>query len=80
MTRMWMTHRPYHTVLLSSPFFWNPKRNVNLRILVYLVIYDSGWVSLEHLLVSRHPSRYVRYGLYSKIALHAILNTNVTPV
>ena len=27
----------------------------NLRILVYLVIYDSGWVSLENLLLSRHP-------------------------
>ena len=24
----------------------------NLRILVYLVIYDAGWVSLEHLLLS----------------------------
>jgi hypothetical protein len=27
-----------------------------LRILVYLVIHDSGQVSLEHLLLSRHPS------------------------
>jgi len=27
-----------------------------LRKLAYLVIYDSGWVSLEHLLLSRHPS------------------------
>ena len=27
-----------------------------LRILVYLVIYDSGWVSLEHPLLSRYPS------------------------
>ena len=27
----------------------------SLRILVYLVIYDSGQVSLEHLLLSRHP-------------------------
>ena len=26
-----------------------------LRILVYLVMYDSGQVSLEHLLLSRHP-------------------------
>jgi len=30
-----------------------------LRILVYLVIYDSGKVSLEHLLLSRHPSQIV---------------------
>jgi len=28
-----------------------------LRILVYSVIYDSGWVSLEHLLLSRYPSQ-----------------------
>jgi hypothetical protein len=27
-----------------------------LRILVCLVIYDSGWVSLEHLLLSWYPS------------------------
>jgi len=27
------------------------------RILVYLVIYDSGQVSLEHLLLSRNPSQ-----------------------
>ena len=27
-----------------------------LRIPVYLVICDSGWVSLEHLLLLRHPS------------------------
>ena len=26
-----------------------------LRILVYLVIYDSGQVSLQHLLLSRYP-------------------------
>jgi len=30
---------------------------INLRILVRLVIYDSGQVSLEHLLISRHPSQ-----------------------
>jgi len=28
---------------------------VYLCMLVQLVIYDSGWVSLEHLLLSRHP-------------------------
>ena len=28
-----------------------------LRILVYSVIYDSGWVSLEHVLLSRNPSQ-----------------------
>ena len=28
-----------------------------LRILVYLVLNDSGQVSLEHLLLSRHPSQ-----------------------
>ena len=32
----------------------------NLRILVYLVIYDSGWVSLEHLLLSRYQVRYCK--------------------
>ena len=31
-----------------------------LRILVYLEIYDSGKVSLEHLLLSRHPSQNIR--------------------
>jgi len=31
----------------------------NLRILVYLVIYDSGWVSLDHLLLSWYPSQSV---------------------
>ena len=30
---------------------------VSLRILVYLVIYDSGQVSLEHLLLSRNSSQ-----------------------
>ena len=30
---------------------------MNLRALVYLVVCDSGWVSLEHLLLSRHPSK-----------------------
>ena len=29
---------------------------VILRIPVYLVLYDSGWVSLEHLLLSWYPS------------------------
>ena len=28
-----------------------------LRILVYLVMYDSGYVSLGHRLISRHPCR-----------------------
>ena len=28
-----------------------------LRILVYLVIHDSGLVSLDHLLLSGHPSQ-----------------------
>ena len=32
------------------------ERNVYRRILVYLVIYDSGYVSIEHLLLSRNPS------------------------
>ena len=31
-------------------------RSFFLRILAYLVIYDAGQVSLEHLLLSRHPS------------------------
>ena len=31
--------------------------NIHLRLLVYLVIFDSGWVSLEHLLLSWYPSR-----------------------
>ena len=30
--------------------------NIYLRILVHLVIFDSGQVSLEHLLLSRHLS------------------------
>ena len=32
-------------------------RPSNLRVSLYLVIYDSGKVSLEHLLISRHPSQ-----------------------
>ena len=35
----------------------DPKPWVYLRILVYLVIYDSGKVSLEHLLLSWYPSQ-----------------------
>ena len=35
----------------SEPINLNP----DLRILVYLVIYDSGQVSLEHLLLSWYP-------------------------
>jgi len=38
------------SLLLRSGF------RVHLRILVYLVIYDSGYVSLEHLLLSWYPS------------------------
>ena len=30
-------------------------KTFDLRKLVYLVIYDSGQVSLEHLLLSRYP-------------------------
>ena len=36
---------------------WAIENMVTLRILVYLVTYDSGWVSLEHLLLSRHSSQ-----------------------
>ena len=32
------------------------------RILVYLVIYDSGQVSLEHVLLSWYPSQSVKLG------------------
>ena len=32
-----------------------------LRILVYLVIYDSGYVSLEHLLLSWYPSQRLSF-------------------
>ena len=35
----------------------DPLANPNLRILVYLVIYDSGWVSLEHLVLAWQPSQ-----------------------
>ena len=31
--------------------------DLNLRVLVYLVIFDSGQVSFEHLLLSWHPSQ-----------------------
>ena len=31
----------------------------HLRIRVYLVIYDSGEVSLQHLLLSQHPSQSI---------------------
>ena len=34
--------------------------NPELRILVYLVLYDSGQVSLEHLLLSWYPSVYLQ--------------------
>jgi len=36
---------------------------VNLRIQVYLVTYDSGMVSLEHLLLSWYPSQPQTLGL-----------------
>jgi len=39
---------------------WRPEswfKSCNLRILVDLVIYDSGQVSLEHLLLSWYPSQ-----------------------
>jgi len=38
-----------------------------LRILVYLVIYDSGQVSLEHLLLSRDPSQSPPHIKYSGV-------------
>jgi len=42
----------------SSPLFLvrGSRPLIYLRILVYLVIYDSGEVSLEHLLLSWYPS------------------------
>ena len=36
---------------------------------MYLVIYDSGKVSLEHLLLSRHPSKQKLLHICFKIAL-----------
>ena len=39
------------TMALRAP------KSLYLRILVYLVINDSGEVSLEHLLLSWYPSR-----------------------
>ena len=39
---------------------------IYLRILVDLEIYDFGWVSLEHLLLSRHP--------YLSLSLHKYLD------
>ena len=33
-------------------------QSLYLRILAYLVIYDSGQMSLEHLLLSRYPSKF----------------------
>ena len=44
--------RPYLATLMS------------LRILVHSVIYVSGWVSLEHLLLSRYPSSVVDIEVY----------------
>jgi len=38
---------------VAAPLF----KSAFLHILVYLVIYDSGEVSLEHLLLSRYPSQ-----------------------
>ena len=42
---------------LRNTIFVYERNPVYLRILAYLVIYDSGQVSLEHLLLSRHPSQ-----------------------
>ena len=42
-----------------APITWHcvlDGRKNNLRILVFVVIYDSGWVSLEHFLLSWYPS------------------------
>ena len=40
---------------VSRPGLWRAGLSMSLHVLVYLVIYDSGKVSLEHLLLSRHP-------------------------
>jgi len=41
----------------SSSSLQFQKMNFNLRILVYVVMYDSRKVSLEHFLLSRYPSQ-----------------------
>ena len=55
------TSEPLHIATALSSRFWNDNYYTfgayYLRILVYLVIYDSGKVSLEHFLLSRYPSQ-----------------------
>ena len=54
---------PLHTWVPLAPKFIQANlprnwcRSRFLRISVYLVIYDSGWVSLEHLQLSWYPSQ-----------------------
>ena len=40
-----------------NSFALQDRHRVCLRILVCLVIYDSGYMSFEHLLLLRHPSQ-----------------------
>jgi len=39
-----------------------------LRILVFLVIYDSGYVSLEHLLLLWYPSHIIGFNVHPEEA------------
>ena len=51
-------HRHVLAPLLTGErlqFFLRVRAMFFFRIQVYLVIYDPGCVSLEHLLLSRHP-------------------------
>ena len=65
--RRWVSAEIVRVVIGSVPYFW---RNLGLdqsdfrvgvafflRILVYSVIHDARWVSLEHFLFSQHPSQ-----------------------
>ena len=52
------------TKFVCSPLCgYGGRGELNLRKRVYLVIHDSGWVSLKHLLISRNPS----HGVYHEV-------------
>ena len=48
----------FYAFSVANVVMWPPDcGEINLRILVYLVIYDSGYVSLSHLLLVWYPSQ-----------------------
>ena len=66
---------------VSSRWCLSKEMSLNLRILVYLVIQDSGYMSFELLLTSRHPTLNLSAGFNLRICLFKVVSfPGVVPI